>query len=78
MEVVINWHLKRAQHARDRMLMRGISFKDFAEAVKKGRKTKQDKFMYESFWRYYSIIYEQRVYPEKGIRKIFPITVKMW
>ena len=78
MEVVINWHLKRAQHARDRLLLRGISFKEFTDAIKKGRKTKQDKIVYESFWRYYSIIYEQKVYAEKGIRKVFPITVKIW
>lgn len=78
MKVMINWHLRRAQHARDRMLLRGISFKEFAEALQKGRQTKQGRHTYESFWRYYSIIYEQNVYARKGFKKVYPITVKVW
>lgn len=78
MEVIVNWHLKRAQHVRDRMLLRGLSFKEFIEALQKGKRTKQDKNIYESFWRYFSIVYEQKVYVHKGFKKVYPITVKLW
>jgi len=78
MELKINWHLKRAKHVRDRMLLRGISFNEFVDCFEKGRKIRQDKYIFESFWRYYSVVYEQRIYPDKELKKIYPITVKMW
>ncbi len=49
------------------------------EAIAKGQKKKQIKSgLTEAFYSYYSIVYDEDVYQEIKIRKIYPITVKMW
>jgi len=78
MEVVVNWRRKRAKHALERMMLRGISQKEFRDAIIKGKKVRQKNGIFEVFARFYSVIYEEKIYKERGIRKIFPITVKLW
>jgi hypothetical protein len=77
MELKVNWSEKRQRHILDRMLLRGISKKEFYEALVKGTKRRQKKGVYESMYRYYSIVYEEIILKNKKIRKIYPITVKL-
>lgn len=59
------------------MWLRGISLKEVEEAIKRGKKViqKQTKLV-EAFYKYYSVVYDEIV---KGkIRKVYPVTVKMW
>ena len=37
-----------------------------------------DRGVIEAFIRYYSIIYEEKIYKKQNVRKIFPITTKLW
>jgi len=78
MKLVINWKLKRAKHALERSILRGISQNEFRFAILKGKKTKQKKNIYEAFARFYSVVYEEKIYKAQQIRKINPITVKLW
>ena len=77
MEFKVNWSEKRQRHVVDRMLLRGITRREFYDALIKGRKREQRKGIYESMYRYYSIVYEERVIKDKDIRKVYPITVKV-
>lgn len=77
MELKVNWSEKRQRHVVDRMLLRGITRREFYDALIKGRKREQRKGIYESMYRYYSIVYEERVIKDKDIRKVYPITVKV-
>ncbi len=77
MELKVNWSEKRQRHILDRMLLRGISRKEFYEALIRGKKRRQKRSIYESMHRYYSIVYEERVLKDEKIRKIYPITVKL-
>ena len=78
MEVKINWDLKRSKHAIERMILRGISQQEIKDAILKGKKKKKDNGVIEAFIRYYSILYEEKVYKKQNVRKIFPITTKLW
>jgi len=78
MEVVVNWRRKRAKHALERMMLRGISQREFRDAVIKGKKVRQGEGIFEAFARFYSVVYEEKVYKDGGTRKIFPVTVKLW
>ncbi len=78
MEVKINWDLKRSKHAIERMILRGISQQEIKDAILKGKKKKKDNGVIEAFIRYYSILYEEKVYKKQNVRKIFPITSKLW
>ncbi len=77
MELKVNWSEKRQRHILDRMLLRGISKKEFHEALIKGIKRRQKKGIYESMYRYYCIVYEEIILQDIKIRKIYPITVKL-
>ncbi len=48
MELQINWKLKRAKHALEKMMLRGISQKEFKEAIIKGKKKRDKENRYES------------------------------
>ncbi|MFQ6136929.1 MAG: hypothetical protein ACE5PM_07100 [Candidatus Hydrothermarchaeales archaeon] len=72
----INWDHKRCKHAIERMWVRGLSVKEVEEGILKGKKVKQKSGLTEAFHKYYSIVYEERIYEK--IRKIYPITVKVW
>ena len=79
MELKINWEHKRCKHAIERMWLRGISMKDIANAIQKGQKRKQIKSgLVESFYSYYSVIYDEYIYNLENLRKIYPVTVKIW
>ncbi len=78
MEVKINWDLIRSKHAIERMILRGISQQEVKDAILRGQKKKKNKGMIEAFIRYYSIVYEEKIYKKQNVRKIFPITTKLW
>ncbi len=78
MDVKINWDLKRSKHAIERMILRGISQQEVKDAIIKGKKRKKDHGMKEAFIRFYSIVYEEKIYKKQKVRKIFPITTKLW
>ncbi|MEW5936836.1 MAG: hypothetical protein AB1665_03335 [Candidatus Thermoplasmatota archaeon] len=75
MEYIVDWSQRRQRHVLERMMLRGISRAEFHEALRKGRKRVQRGDMVESIYRYYSIVYEER--KGKGVRKVYPITVKV-
>jgi len=77
MEFKVNWSEKRQRHILDRMLLRGISRKEFYDALIRGKKRKQKKDVYESIYSYYSIVYEEFILKAEKIRKIYPVTVKL-
>lgn len=78
MELKINWDLKRSKHAIERMMLRGLSQKEVKDAIIKGKKRKKNNGVMEAFIRFYSIVYEERIYKKQKVRKIFPITTKLW
>lgn len=79
MKVKINWDNKRAKHAIERMMLRGISAEDVEEAILKGKKIIQkDTKLVETFFKYYSVVYDEHFFRTRQIRKIYPITVKVW
>jgi hypothetical protein len=59
------------------MMLRGISQREFREAVERGAKRRQKHGAVESIHRYYSIIYEERLDSARRIRKVYPVTVKV-
>jgi len=78
LELKINWEHKRTKHAIERMWLRGISAKEIEMAILRGRKVIQKKKrLVEAFHSYYSVIYDEKILNNK-IRKIYPITVKIW
>ena len=79
MEFKINWNHKRCKHAIERMWLRGISMDEVKDAILKGKKVKQkDTRLVETFYRFFSVVYDEQIFKEKKIRKIYPITVKVW
>ena len=61
------------------MWLRGISVKEIENAIRKGKKIKQKETnLIESFYSYYSIVYDEYFYEKEKIHKIYPITVKIW
>lgn len=66
-------------HAVERMWLRGISLEEIKKAVTQGqRKIQKRSNLIESLYSYYSIVYDERVYKEHNLRKIYPVTVKLW
>ena len=79
MELKINWNHKRCKHAIERMWLRGISMDEVKDAILKGKKVKQkDTRLVETFYRFFSVVYNEQIFKEKKIRKVYPITVKLW
>lgn len=77
MQLKINWDHKRAKHAIERMWLRGLSQQEVIRAIQQGQKRKQKKSgLIEAFHSYYSVIYTEHYY--ETLRKIYPITVKIW
>lgn len=78
MQLRINWEHRRVKHAIERMWLRGISVKDVEEAVLEGKKVFQrETRLMHAFYKRYSVVYDEKVYPKLKIRKIFPVTVKI-
>lgn len=79
MELKINWDHKRCKHAIERMWLRGVSVDEVKQGILKGSKVKQTETnLIESFYRYYSIVYDEEIYKKEKIRKVYPVTVKLW
>ncbi len=79
MELKVNWEHRRCRHALERMWLRGLSMHEVKEALIKGQKVKQKQTgLIESFFRYYSVVYDENIYKNIKMRKIFPVTVKVW
>lgn len=75
----MNWEHKRVRHALERMWLRGISAGEVEAALRKGQKVRQRATgLTESFHRHFSVVYEEKVWRASGVRKVFPITVKLW
>lgn len=78
MQLKVNWEHKRVKHAIERMWLRGISRKDIFLAIQKGQKKRQkNSGLIESLHSYYSVVYAEYFFDNK-IRKVYPITVKIW
>lgn len=77
MKTVVDWSQKRQRHVLERMMLRGISRREFHEALAKGAKRRQSKGTIESVYRYYAIVYAERTDRAKRYRKIYPVTVKV-
>ena len=77
MTTKVNWSEKRQRHVLDRMILRGISRQEFLDALRLGKKRKQHDNVYESFFRYFSIVYLELDDPKRSWRKVYPITVKV-
>ncbi len=61
------------------MWLRGISLDEAERGVLKGKKVIHKKTnLVESFYKFYSVVYDEKIYELKKIRKIYPITVKLW
>ena len=49
------------------------------DAVIKGKKSKQmNTGLTEAFHRFFSVVYDEQVLKNKKMRKIYPVTVKLW
>ena len=74
----INWEHKRVKHAIERMWLRGISVREVEEAILKGKKAVQKETgLLQAMFRRYVVVYEEKTYQEPGIRKVYPVTVKV-
>jgi hypothetical protein len=61
------------------MWLRGISMDEVKDAIVKGKKVKQKNTgLMETFYRFFSVVYDEQIFKEKKIRKVYPITVKLW
>ena len=79
MELKINWNHKRCNHAIERMWLRGVSMDEVKNAIIKGKKSKQTNTgLIEAFYSFFSVVYDEQVMKNKEIRKIYPVTVKLW
>lgn len=79
MKIKVNWAHKRVKHAIERMWLRGISGKDIIKAIQKGQKRRQKQTgLTESFYSYYSVVYDESFYKDYDTHKVYPVTVKIW
>lgn len=79
MLIKINWDHKRCKHAIERMWLRGVSLEEVKEAIIKGKKSKQiESGLIEAFYRFFSVVYDEVLLKNQDIRKIYPVTVKLW
>jgi hypothetical protein len=61
------------------MWLRGVSMDEVKDAIIKGKKSKQsDTGLAEAFYRFFSVVYDEQVLKSKELRKIYPVTVKLW
>ena len=78
MKLRINWEHKRVRHALERMWLRGISVKEVEEAILKGKKAIQKETgLLQAMFRRYVVVYDEKIYQVSGIRKVYPVTVKV-
>jgi hypothetical protein len=63
------------------MWLRGVSVEEIKDAIIKGKKTKQETGLTEAFYRFFSVVYDEILLKNNNkydIRKIYPVTVKLW
>ena len=78
MELRVNWEHKRVKHAIERMWLRGVSIKEVKDAILKGKKVMQKETgLIQAIFKRYVVVYDERVYLKLGLRKVFPVTVKV-
>ena len=78
MKLRINWEHRRVRHAIERMWLRGVSVKDVEETILKGKKTIQrETGLLQALFRRHIVVYHETVYGKLGVRKVFPVTVKV-
>jgi len=78
-ELKVNWDHKRCKHALERMWLRGISLKEVEQAILKGKKhVQEEKGLTEALYQYYSVVYREYIHKKLKLRKVYPITVKLW
>jgi len=78
-ELKINWNHKRCKHAIERMWLRGVSLNEVQDAILKGNKVEQKSTgLVENFYRFFSVVYDEKIFKETKIRKVYPVTVKLW
>lgn len=78
MKLTINWEHKRVKHAIERMWLRGVSVIEVSETILKGKKALQKETgLTQAVFKRYSVVYDEKVYVKLGVRKVFPITVKV-
>ena len=74
----VNWEHKRVRHALERMWLRGVSVKEVEVAILKGKKAVQKETgLLQAMFRRYVVVYDETIYRESGIRKVYPVTVKV-
>ena len=79
MLIKINWDHKRCKHAIERMWLRGVSVEEVKDAIIKGQKSNQvETGLIEVFYRFFSVVYDEVLLKNENIRKIYPVTVKLW
>ncbi len=75
----INWNHKRCKHAIERMWLRGVSMDGVKDAIIKGNTVEQKSTgLVENFYRFFSVVYDEQIVRETKIRKVYPVTVKLW
>ena len=78
MKLKINWEHRRVRRALERMRLRGVSVEDVEEAVLKGKKAFQKETgLAKSMFKRLVVVYDERFYKDQGVRKVFPVTVKV-
>ena len=78
MRLRINWEHKRVKHAIERMWLRGVSVKEVEEAILKGKKAVQKETgLLQAMFKRYVVVYDEKINQESGIRKVYPVTVKV-
>lgn len=61
------------------MWLRGVSMDEVKDAIIKGKKSKQmNTGLIEAFYRFFSVVYDEQILKNKEMRKIYPVTVKLW
>lgn len=71
----INWNHKRCKHAVERMWLRGISMDEVKDAIVKGKKVRQkDTGLMETFYQFFSVVYDEQIVKEEKIRKVHSST----
>lgn len=49
------------------------------DAIVKGKRVKQkDTGLMETFYRFFSVVYDEQIFKKKKIRKVYPVTMKLW
>ncbi len=60
------------------MWLRGVSLNEVQDAILKGNKVEQKSTgLIGNFYRFFSVVYNEQIFKETKIRKVYPVTVKL-